>query len=121
MPDSYHIAIIGAGPAGLSAAGRAAEYDAESGATAPSYVLLEGFSTFAKTIQKYQKGKHVMDTPGFLDLRSPVPFVAGKREEILGGWQNSIDTDSINIRYNSEVTAIEGERGNFSIKTSKRE
>ncbi len=121
MAESYHIAIIGAGPAGLSAAGRAAHHDRESGVSSPTYVLLEGFSTFAKTIQKYQKGKHVMDTPGFLDLRSPVPFVAGKREEILGGWQNSIDTDSINIRYNSEVTAIEGERGNFSIKTSSGE
>ena len=117
MSDSYHIAIIGAGPAGLSAAGRAAEYDLEAGATAPGYILLEGFSTFAKTIQKYQKGKHVMDEPGFLNLRSPVPFTAGKREKILGEWQGSIDS-GINIRYNSEVVAISGERGAFDIALS---
>lgn len=114
MPERYHIAIVGAGPAGLSAAGRAASYDMESGTDSPSYVLLEGFSTFSKTIQKYQKGKHVMDEPGFLQLRSEVPFVAGKREEILGAWQNSID-GGLNIRYNSEVTAIEGERGSFRL------
>ncbi|MAT92757.1 MAG: cyclic nucleotide-binding protein [Halioglobus sp.] len=115
MADRYHIAVIGAGPAGLSAAGRAAHYDREAGAAQPSYILLEGFSTFAKTIQKYQKGKHVMDEPGFLQLRSPVPFVAGKREEILGGWQDSIDA-GINIRYDSEVAAIEGSRGDFNIR-----
>jgi Fe-S-cluster-containing hydrogenase component 2/thioredoxin reductase len=115
LADSYHIAIIGAGPAGLSAAGRAAHHDKESGAASPSYVLLEGFSIFAKTIQKYQKGKHVMDEPGFLTLRSPVPFLAGKREEILGGWQDSID-EGINIRYESEVTGIDGEQGGFSIR-----
>ncbi len=115
MPGRYHIAIVGAGPAGLSAAGRAAEYDRESGASEPSYILLEGFNTFAKTIQKYQKGKHVMDEPGFLALRSPVPFVAGKREEILGAWQNSIDS-GLNIRYGAEVSAIEGERGGFSLR-----
>ena len=117
MPESYSVAIIGAGPAGLSAAGRAAEYDRESGATTPGYILLEGFNTFAKTIQKYQKGKHVMDEPGFLQLRSPVPFVAGKREEILGGWQDSIDT-GLNVRYGAEVTRIEGQRGEFTINIS---
>ncbi len=115
MGERYHIAIVGAGPAGLSAAGRAAEYDREAGAARPGYVLLEGFSIFAKTIQKYQKGKHVMDEPGFLALRSPVPFVAGKREEILGAWQDSIDS-GLNIRYDSEVTGISGSRGQFVLK-----
>ncbi|MEQ8803573.1 MAG: NAD(P)/FAD-dependent oxidoreductase, partial [Haliea sp.] len=115
MGERYHIAIVGAGPAGLSAAGRAAEYDLEAGAATPGYVLLEGFSVFAKTIQKYQKGKHVMDEPGFLALRSPVPFVAGKREEILGAWQDSIDS-GLNIRYDSEVTGISGSRGQFVLK-----
>ena len=117
MVDKYHIAIIGAGPAGLSAAGRAADYAAQAGADEPGYVLLEGFSTFAKTIQKYQKGKHVMDEPGFLTLRSPMPFGAGKREAILGAWNDSIEA-KINIRYGSEVAAISGERGNFTISLS---
>src|ERR1700754_3953784 len=83
---SFTIAIIGAGPAGLSAAARAADRDRRAGRSAPSYILLEGFSEHAKTIQRYQKGKHVMAEPGFLDLRSDFAFEAGTRERILGGW-----------------------------------
>ena len=49
----------------------------------PSYVLLEGFNAHAKTIQRYQKGKHVMAEPGFLDLRSDLEFGAGSREKVL--------------------------------------
>ena len=115
MSKRYHIAIVGAGPAGLSAAGRAAHYDAEVGASEPSYVLLEGFNTFAKTIQKYQKGKHVMDEPGFLALRSEVGFSAGKREEILGVWEQAIAA-GLNICYGSEVTAVAGEKGDFRLQ-----
>lgn len=66
----YQIAIISAGPAGLSAAGRAVERDRPAKRATPSYVLLEGFAAHAKTIQRYQKGKHVMAEPGSLDLRS---------------------------------------------------
>jgi CRP-like cAMP-binding protein/thioredoxin reductase/ferredoxin-like protein FixX len=112
---------LGAGPAGLSAAARAAHYDRESGASSPSYILLEGFSTFSKTIQKYQKGKHVMDEPGFLSLRSPMPFVAGKREEILGAWDDQLGADSINIRYNAEVVGIKGAKGEFVLSLQNGE
>lgn len=113
--DSYRIAIIGAGPAGLSAAARAASLDAESGRTAPTHILLEGFELPAKTIQRYQKGKHVMAEPGFLDLRSDMSFAAGSREQILDKWQAELGATGVNIRFGSEVTAITGARGNFSI------
>jgi Fe-S-cluster-containing hydrogenase component 2/CRP-like cAMP-binding protein/thioredoxin reductase len=113
--NSYRIAIIGAGPAGMSAAARAARLDAQAGAAAPTHVLLEGFELHAKTIQRYQKGKHVMAEPGFLDLRSDMSFAAGSREEILGKWQSELDATGVNIRFGSEVTGISGGKGNFSI------
>ena len=119
--SQYHIAVIGAGPAGLSAAARAAEYDRENGVHQPTHILLEGFNAHAKTIQKYQKGKHVMDEPGFLDLRSPVPFKAGTREAILGDWQQSLDASGVNIRYEAEVTKVAGSKGDFKIHLASGE
>jgi Fe-S-cluster-containing hydrogenase component 2/thioredoxin reductase len=102
----FQVAIVGSGPAGLSAAGRAQFHDQQSGASAPSYILLESFSAHAKTIQQYQKGKHVMAEPGFLDLRSDFDFQAGTRESILDGWTGSLGDQGINIRYGADVTQV---------------
>ncbi len=86
MAEQFRVAIVGSGPGGLSAAARAAVRDQEAG-TSPSHVLLEGYELPAKTIQRYQLGKHVMAQPGFLDLRSDCRFEEGKREAILGAWE----------------------------------
>ena len=108
MTDRVRIAIIGSGPAGLSAAARAAQLKL-------SHVLLEKTDHLSDTIYKYQKGKHVMATPSQLVLRSDMEFDAGKREAILGTWDKLAAKTGINVRYRSEVKAIEGERGAFRL------
>ncbi|MEO7690412.1 MAG: cyclic nucleotide-binding domain-containing protein [Sphingomonas sp.] len=108
MTDRVRIAIIGSGPAGLSAAARAAQLKL-------SHVLLEKTDHLSDTIYKYQKGKHVMATPSQLVLRSDMEFDAGKREAILGTWDKLAASAGINVRYRSDVKAIEGERGAFRI------
>ncbi|MBS0417460.1 MAG: cyclic nucleotide-binding domain-containing protein [Proteobacteria bacterium] len=116
MLCDFHLAIIGAGPAGLSAAARAARIDAERQAPAPTYVLLEGSPRLAKTIQRYQKGKHVMAEPGFLELRSDLRFGAGSREAILESWKQDAQRLTINTRFNAEVRKVSGEQGGFVIQ-----
>lgn len=106
--EHVDIAIIGSGPAGLSAAGHAAELKV-------SHVLLEADKQPASTIFKYQKGKHVMAEPAVLPLRSPMSFAAGTRENILGTWDSELAKHGVNIRYQSEVKSIVGERGAFTI------
>lgn len=117
----YQIAIIGAGPAGLSAAARAAARDQQARRSSPSYILLEGFGAHAKTIQRYQKGKHVMAEPGFLDLRSDLGFGAGSREKILSAWGDGLRQFNVNLRHNAEVKKISGVKGAFAIQLTSGE
>ena len=114
MTESFKIAIVGSGPSGLSAAGHAAELGV-------SHVLLEAGQAFSNTIQKYQKGKHVMAEPGILPLRSPMSFAAGTREEILGKWDDELTRYSVNIRYGAQVAGIKGTRGAFEVKLANGE
>ena len=109
MTTKYRVAIIGSGPAGLSAASRAAVLGL-------THVLLEKTDHLSDTIYKYQKGKHVMATPSQLVLRSDVDFDAGKREFILDTWDSQTAAHKVNVRYHSEVKAIEGEQGSFSLQ-----
>ena len=106
--ETFDIAVIGSGPGGMSAAAHAAELGL-------SHVLLEGSPKHSNTIQKYQKGKHVMDTPTKLPLRSPLDFSAGTREYILDKWEEGMTSTNTNIQYGSEVSAIEGSKGDFTI------
>ena len=108
MSETFRIAIIGSGPAGLSAAARAAQLGI-------SHILLEKTDHLSDTIYKYQKGKHIMATPDQLILRSDIDFKAGKREAILDIWDEQTEGHSVNVRLNSEITAIEGEEGAFTI------
>ena len=108
MGEIYKIAVVGSGPAGLSAASRAA-------ALGVSHVLLESEAHLSNTIFRYQRGKHVMAEPGVLPLRSDLDFDAGKREQILSTWRTRVEELAINVRKGASVTGISGERGNFQI------
>ncbi len=108
MADRVRIAIVGSGPAGLSAAARAASLGL-------SHVLIEKADHLCDTIFKYQKGKHVMATPGNLVLRADIAFEAGQREGILGTWDEQIAAGKVNVRLNAEVIEIAGENGNFAL------
>jgi CRP-like cAMP-binding protein/Fe-S-cluster-containing hydrogenase component 2/thioredoxin reductase len=109
--SKVRIAVIGAGPSGLSCAARAAELNIP-------HVLLEAEDHPAHTIYLYQKGKHVMAEPQVLPLRSPMSFEAGKRETILGKWDEELKKLRVNIRFRARVSAITGSKGDFEIKTS---
>src|SRR5215813_15570921 len=100
------ICIIGAGPAGLSAAAHCAELGIP-------YVLLEATDHPSNTIYKYQKGKHVMAEPQVLPLRSPLTFAAGKRELVLDTWNRELAKLGVSLRTGCEVTAITGADGAF--------
>ncbi len=110
VSEHFKIAIVGSGPAGLSAAAHAAKLGIP-------HILLEKTGHLSDTIFKYQKGKHVMATPSQLVLRAGgtgvdgqggLPFEAGKRELILGNWDAGTAAAKVNVRLNAEIKSISG-------------
>jgi cGMP-dependent protein kinase 2 len=114
MSELYKIAIVGSGPAGKSAAAHAARKGL-------SHVLLEKTDHLSDTIYRYQKGKHVMATPTVLVLRSDCQFEAGKREKVLDQWNQDVRSAGVNVKFNAEVKAIEGQKGAFTLKLASGE
>jgi thioredoxin reductase/Fe-S-cluster-containing hydrogenase component 2/CRP-like cAMP-binding protein len=113
VADTYRIAIVGSGPAGMSAAAHAAKLGI-------SHILLEKTDHLSDTIYKYQKGKHVMATPSQLVLRSDVEFDAGKREKVLGIWDEQTAAAGVTVRMKAEVKTIAGTKGDFTLTLSDK-
>lgn len=109
MSEEFRVAIVGSGPAGLSAAGRATQLQVP-------HILLEKAPYVADTIQKYQKGKLVLATPDILPLRSDIPFKRGIREDILNEWNEKAQSLNVNIRFNAEVARIEKTPTGFALQ-----
>ena len=112
--ESVKIAIVGSGPAGLSAAGRAA-------ARGLSHILLEKAPHLSDTIYKYQRGKYIMATPDQLPIRSDIEFKAGSRESIISRWDQDAARLKVNVKHGADVTAISGSRGAFTISLANGE
>ncbi|HEY1638623.1 MAG TPA: cyclic nucleotide-binding domain-containing protein [Rhizomicrobium sp.] len=109
MPERYKVAIVGSGPAGLSAAVRAA-------VTRVPHVVLEKTDHLSDTIFRYQLGKLIMATPVKLPMRDGhLNFGEGKREHILDVWQTQAGQSGINIQYHAEVKGVEGAKGDFTL------
>ena len=109
--NAFKVAIVGAGPGGLSAGARAAE-------TQTPHILLEASAGIAKTISNFQKGKHVMAEPAVLPARAAVSFAAGTRESVLEGWENGISQHEVNIKLNANVIKIEKTAQGFELTLS---
>jgi CRP-like cAMP-binding protein/thioredoxin reductase len=108
MGADFKIAIVGSGPAGMSAAAHAAR----QGIT---HILLERAPHPSDTVFKYQKRKHVMAAPEILPLRSDLGFRESAREEVIETWDAGVKSAAVNLRLDAEVTSIKGQRGEFAI------
>lgn len=109
MTDEVEVAIIGAGPAGLSAAASAASREL-------NHILIER-REIGNTVFNYQLRKLVMAEPGKLPLRSQVPFEAGSREQVLEAWNQAVKEKKVSV-LKADVGEIKKEGNAFSIKHS---
>jgi thioredoxin reductase len=93
------LAIVGSGPAGLSAALRARE----RGLTC---VVLEQ-SELAASIRAFPRGKIVQDAPIELPIEGPLWFRESSREELVAHWTRVVRTHRIDVRARHRVTGID--------------
>ena len=107
MAEHFKVAIIGAGPGGISASVNAAKHNI-------NHVLFEK-SEIGNTIYQYQLRKHVMAEPTKLPLVGDVGFQAGSREEILEVWNQAIENNKVEVKRPVEVSKIEKNDEGFKV------
>lgn len=108
--EVYDVIIVGAGPAGLSAAARAHENNL-------NYLVLEKGAVANTLDYYYQRGKFVMSQPQSIPLRSDIGFEAGSREEVLERWNGYASKHGLKIKAKESVNEISRRNGHFEIKT----
>jgi CRP-like cAMP-binding protein/thioredoxin reductase/Fe-S-cluster-containing hydrogenase component 2 len=107
----YDLLVVGAGPAGLSAACHAKKEGL-------SVLILEK-GELANTIFDYQKKKHVMAEPGIIPLRSDVMFEAGPREQILQACHDACRKFQVQINRPELVQEVVKKDAVFHIRSDK--
>jgi len=110
--EIYDVAIVGAGPAGLGAATRAAHRGMK-------HILLER-QEIGNTIFNYQARKHVMAEPQKLPLRSHIAFEATTRECVLEQWNNAVHEHKVHV-VKADVTQIQKDGESFKLLASGQE
>ena len=113
MSDVLDLLIIGAGPAGLSAADAAAREGL-------SYLVIEK-GTIANTIRQYPVGRTMFSTPNELEMRDGALHPVREkptREELLSHYIHFVLDRDLRINTGEEVTDVVWESDNqFTAKT----
>jgi thioredoxin reductase (NADPH) len=105
------LAIVGAGPAGISAALAAK-------AKGLSYVVIEQ-DDLGGTVFKYPRGKVVMTAPATLPIVGKVNFREVSKEKLLEFWKKIESDQKLNVRYRERVESVTPAGSGFKIQTSK--
>src|SRR5215475_6642955 len=112
MSDPLDLLIIGAGPAGLSAADAAATEGL-------SYLVIEK-GTIANTIRQYPVGRTMFSTPNELEMRAgSLQPVREKptREELLSHYIHFVLDQNLQINTGEEVVDVERSGDEFLVST----
>jgi thioredoxin reductase (NADPH) len=112
IADQLDLLIIGAGPAGLSAADEAARQGL-------SYVVIEK-GTIANTIRQYPVGRTMFSTPNELEMQEgALQPVREKptREELLSHYIHFVLDHDLRINTGEEVTGVTRDGDGFTIQT----
>jgi len=112
LKDTHDVAIVGAGPAGISASLRAIERKLD-------YVTIER-EEIGGTVAKYPRQKLVMTSPVEFPMYGKFKKLELSKENLMSFWNTILARADFNARTNEAVEEIaRGEDGIFSIRTPK--
>lgn len=110
-PDILDVLIVGAGPAGISAALGAMEKKLR-------FKVVEQ-DTLGGTVAHFPRGKLVMTAPAELPLVGKVKFGEISKEKLLAFWNDVVDETGLQIAFEERVDAVAREGDAFMVTTTK--
>lgn len=116
MSDVLDLLVIGAGPVGLACAIEAARE------RLTARVVEKG--SLVNSIVGYPAQMEFFSTPDLIEIGGyPFPIKGYKptREEAIEYYRGVAQREQLDLRLYEQVTAIDGERGNFTVKTTRGE
>ncbi len=111
--NTYDLAIVGAGPAGLSASLTAQQYGLR-------YITLEQ-DEVASTIRQYPRQKFLMAEPIQIPLYGTLYVGDGTKEALLAIWETIIANTGVQIRTNEKVEAVQRNSSGFHVRTTQKD
>ena len=108
------VLIVGAGPAGLSAALSAREQSLR-------FAVIEQEPSLGGAIFHYPRAKIAMTAPVQLALVGLVRMTEISKEELLTFWRGVTDKHALPIRFGEQMERIEPEGDEFIVRTTKGE
>lgn len=112
-PEVLDLLIVGAGPAGISAALGATEMKLK-------FRIVEQ-DTLGGTVAHFPRGKLVMTAPAELPLVGKVKFGEISKEKLLEFWEGVVADTGLRIAFEERVDSVSRESGLFSIGTNTSE
>lgn len=109
--DKTDVVVVGAGPAGLAAALGLKKHGV-------SFRVLEQESV-GGTIAHYPRQKVVMTEKVELPFYGKFGASLISKEELLESWEKAIQKSGLSIETGTKVEGIDGDDGNFTVKTNK--
>jgi len=108
----YDLAIVGGGPAGISASLAAKMHGLR-------FITVEQ-QTLGGTVSHYPRGKLVMTQPAELPGHGKMKFREVNKETLLAFWTDVIAKSGLRIHYDERVDAVRKTSSGFELHTSRR-
>lgn len=110
---TYDLVIIGAGPAGISAALHAKE-------AGLNFLIVDQY-TLGGTVYSFPRNKIVMTSPSYLPYYGPIKLYNTSKDELLSIWNSALTKAEITVKENTKIEFVVSLDGMFEVLSASGE